>query len=260
MSNAVSNNTGSFTDLKEIETRNDTLDTFRLEFNKVNNLINLSYSSEACNTELYPDWEPSTIVMRVRMVSSRVGDLVVNNIKLQGEISGRINQIADDTFGAMIKLDGWDSEIDDKTIKFYADGGTEGSERATINSSMIHLRLDTNQMGVFNVYSQVNLMDQLVVFQNTEFKNPIMLSTGNNTITVGLEGQLRYNIENEEVQAQTERWMDKRSLLVSTPLTDTILTNTQPNEVLTWNGSSWVNLPVNPLGSASMDILADVAY
>ena len=50
----------------------------------------------------------------------------------------------------MIKLDGWDSEIDDKTIKFYADGGTEGSERATINSSMIHLRLDTNQMGVFN--------------------------------------------------------------------------------------------------------------
>ena len=35
----------------------------------------------------------------------------------------------------MIKLDGWDEEIDDKTIKFYAGGGTEGSERATINSS-----------------------------------------------------------------------------------------------------------------------------
>ena len=64
---------------------------------------------------------------------------------------------------------------------------------------MIHLRLDTNQMGTFNAYSQVNLMDQLVVYQNTEFKNPIMLSTGNNTITVGLEGQVRYNIEIEAV-------------------------------------------------------------
>ena len=52
--------------------------------------------------------------------------------------------------------------------------------------------------------------------------------------------------------------MDKRSAPVST-LTDTILTAVQPNEVLTWNGSSWVNLPVNPLGSFSMDILIDVA-
>ena len=86
----------------------------------------------------------------------------------------------------------------------------KGLNEPTINSSMIHLRLDTNQMGVFNAYSQVNLMDQLVVFQNTRIQNPIMLSTGNNTITVGLEGQVRYNIENEEVQVQTERWMDKR--------------------------------------------------
>ena len=258
MANAVSNNTGSFTDLKEIETA-DTLDTFRLEFNKVANLINLSYSSEASNTELYPDWEPSTIVMRGPNGEFSAGDLVVNNIALQGEISGRINQIADDTFATMIKLDGWDSEIDDKTIKFYADGGTEGSERATINSSMIHLRLDTNQMGVFNAYSQVNLMDQLIVFQNTEFKNPIMLPTGNNTITVGLEGQVRYNIENEEVQTYklNDGWTNVASSIDAA--TDTILTSVQPNEVLTWNGSSWVNLPVNPLGSASMDILADVA-
>ena len=124
MSNAVSNNTGSFTDLREIETA-DTLDTFRLEFNKVANLINLSYSSEASNTELYPDWEPSTIVMRGPNGEFSAGDLVVNNVFLQGEIKGRINQIADDTFATMIKLDGWDEEIDDKTIKFYADGGTE---------------------------------------------------------------------------------------------------------------------------------------
>ena len=49
MSNTTSNNTGSFTDLLEIQTA-DTLDTFRLEFNKVANLINLSYSSESSNT------------------------------------------------------------------------------------------------------------------------------------------------------------------------------------------------------------------
>ena len=258
MSNTTSNNTGSFTDLLEIQTA-DTLDTFRLEFNKVANLINLSYSSESSNTELYPDWEPSTIVMRGPNGEFSAGDLVVNNVFLQGEIKGRINQIADDEFATMIKLDGWDEEIDDTTIKFYAGGGTEGSERATINSSMIHLRLDTNQMGTFNAYSQVNLMDQLVVYQNTEFKNPIMLSTGNNTITVGLEGQVRYNIEIEEVQAYklNDGWTNVASSIDAA--TDTILTNTQPNEVLTWNGSAWVNLPVNPLGSASMDILADVA-
>ena len=73
-------------------------------------------------------------------------------------------------------------------------------------------------------YSQVNLMDQLVVFQNTEFKNPIMLSTGNNTITVGLEGQVRYNIENEEVQKAyklNDGWTNV--LLVSTLQTQYLL-------------------------------------
>jgi len=248
----------SFVDLKEIETA-DTLDTFRLEFNKVANLINLSYSSESSNTELYPDYEPNTLVMRGPNGEFSAGDLVVNNIKLQGEISGRINQIADDTFATMIKLDGWDEEIDDTTIKFYAGGGTEGQERATINSTMVDIKLDTNILGSLNVYSQVNLQDQLVVFQNTEFKTPIMLSSGNNTVTVGLEGQLRYNIENEEVQAYklNDGWTNVASSIDAA--TDTILTAVQPNEVLTWNGSSWVNLPVNPLGSASMDILADVA-
>ena len=174
----------SFVDLKEIETA-DTLDTFRLEFNKVANLINLSYSSESSNTELYPDYEPNTLVMRGPNGEFSAGDLVVNNIKLQGEISGRINQIADDEFATMIKLDGWDEEIDDTTIKFYAGGGTEGQERATINSTMVDIKLDTNILGSLNVYSQVNLQDQLVVFQNTEFKTPIMLSSGNNTVTVG---------------------------------------------------------------------------
>jgi len=258
MSNTAANNTGSFVDLLEIQTA-DTLDTFRTEFNKVANLINLSYSSESSNTELYPDWDPSTIVMRGPNGEFSAGDLVVNNIFLQGEISGKINMISDDDFSTKIKLDGEDELIDDETIKFYAGGGTTGSERATINSSMIHLRLDTNQMGVFNAYSQVNIMDQLVVYQNTEFKNPVMLSTGNNTITVGLEGQVRYNIESEEVQAYklNDGWTNVASSIDAA--TDTILTNPADNEVLTWNGSSWVNLPVNPLGSASMDILADVA-
>ena len=145
-------------------------------------------------------------------------------------------------------------EIDDKTIKFYSDGGTEGSERADNNPQWFIWGWIQTRWGVFTSYSQVNLMDQLVVFQNTEFKNPIMLSTGNNTITVGLEGQVRYNIENEEVQLQklNDGWTNV--LLVSIAATDTILTAVQPNEVLTWNGSSWVNLPVNPLGSFSMDI------
>ena len=246
----------TFNDLIEIQTA-DTLDTFRTEFNKVANLINLSYSSESGNTELYPDWEVNSIVMRGPNGEFSAGDLVVNNIMLQGEISGRINQLADDDFTTRIKLDGEDAEIDDETIKFYA-GGTD--LRATINSTMVSIVLDTNILGNLNVYSQVNLQDQLVVYQNTEFKTPIMLSSGNNTVTVGLEGQVRYNIESEEVQAyklSTSSWTNVASSIDAA--TDTILTNPLDNEVLTWNGSAWINQVVNPLGSASMDILADVA-
>lgn len=243
-------------------TQADTLDQFRQQFNSLLVLVNNSITDQ--NTANLDHrlaggniFFGNTFVMRGPNGQFAAGDITCNNITLTGDITGTINYIADDDNSTMIKLDGVDPSIDDETIKFYA-GGTV-NEVATMQSDKTRIFNNFTAEANANVDGQFYLNGDAFTYGNTQFIGPVKIPQGTNADTAGLEGQFRLNTEISVLQYYDvdDGWVNAAGTLADLEGID--LTGASTNDVLTWNGSSWVAQVVTPVGTSGIDDLADVA-
>jgi len=241
----------------------DTLDFFRLQFNTLANLVNISITDQdvanldhrLAGGNLFFG---NTFVMRGPSGSFAAGDITCNNIIMTGDITGTINYIADDDNSTMIKLDGADPLIDDETIKFYA-GGIANGEVATMNSEVTIINTKLDLSGDANTAGTLYVNGPADIRGNTTFFGPVSLPQIAESNTAGLEGQIRLNTDTDVVQVYdtANGWANVAGDLGNLASVD-LSTAPQNQEVLTWDGSKWIAQVVTPVGTSGIGDLADI--